>query len=179
MIKDNPIFVRDINLHPGEFCFGSQEFRIRTLLGSCVALVLWHPEKKIGGMSHIILPEKKIMQNNDPKLPGKFADESFELFKKFAKLHRTDISEFVAKLFGGANMISKTQEQPIYVSNEEKIILEAIDERINIGKRNSLFIKELLNKNSISILSEDLGGNRHRKVYFTIWNGEVWMEKSK
>ena len=41
----------EIFLHPGEFYFGDRHTRIRTLLGSCVSIILWHPRLLIGGMS--------------------------------------------------------------------------------------------------------------------------------
>lgn len=179
MNDNHPLVVKDVNLNPGEFCFGSWHYRIRTLLGSCVALILWHPEKKIGGMSHVILPEKRLYQSKDEGLVGKFADESFELFKKSARLYKTDISEYIAKLFGGAHMLTDKAQKDFYVSDEEKAILEGIQERFNIGKKNSTFIKQMLADSSIPVISEDLGGNRHRKVFFTVWDGEVWMEKTK
>jgi chemotaxis protein CheD len=179
MILDSPLVVKDIYLNPGEFSFGLSHYRIRTLLGSCVALILWHPEKKLGGMSHVILPSQKVEYSVDTKLPGKFADESMELFKKNAKLHRTDIKDYVAKIFGGAHLMSKSDPDSVYVSEEERNILEKSKSRFNIGERNSIFIKELLDKEGIKLVSEHIGGYRHRKVFLTNWDGEVWMENPK
>jgi hypothetical protein len=51
-----PEFFIDIFLQPGEFYFGDHETRIRTLLGSCVAITMWHPRLRIGGMCHYLLP---------------------------------------------------------------------------------------------------------------------------
>jgi len=46
-------------LNPGDFRFyvpipGVAPLRLYTLLGSCVSVVLWHPERKIGGMSRLV-----------------------------------------------------------------------------------------------------------------------------
>ncbi len=38
-----PADALEIFLQPGEFYFGEEKTRIRTLLGSCVAVTLWHP----------------------------------------------------------------------------------------------------------------------------------------
>ena len=48
------------NLMPGDFVFGNSELKLKTLLGSCVAITLWHPDKKIGGMCHYMLPGRNI-----------------------------------------------------------------------------------------------------------------------
>lgn len=45
-----------VTLQPGEFHFGGANTRIQTLLGSCVAITLWHPIRRIGGMCHYMLP---------------------------------------------------------------------------------------------------------------------------
>jgi len=36
----------EIFLHQGEVYFGDRDTRIRTVLGSCVAITMWHPELK-------------------------------------------------------------------------------------------------------------------------------------
>ena len=42
----------DVFLQPGDIHFGGADTRIRTVLGTCVAISLWHPVRQIGGMSH-------------------------------------------------------------------------------------------------------------------------------
>ena len=45
-----PPHVIEIYLQPGELWFGDANTRIRTILGSCVAITLWHPHRRIDGM---------------------------------------------------------------------------------------------------------------------------------
>ncbi|OXS16719.1 chemotaxis protein CheD [Zobellella denitrificans] len=40
--------VEEVLLQPGQFHFGGPATRVRTLLGSCVAMVLWHPRRQHG-----------------------------------------------------------------------------------------------------------------------------------
>jgi hypothetical protein len=47
---------------------------LRTLLGSCVAITLWHPTRRIGGMCHFLLPERKRRTNEPPD--GRYGDEA-------------------------------------------------------------------------------------------------------
>ena len=44
-------------LHPGEYFFGVPSHVMTTLLGSCVALVAWHPVRHLTLVSHVVLPE--------------------------------------------------------------------------------------------------------------------------
>jgi len=50
--------VNEIYLQPGEYFWGGENNRVKTLLGSCVAICIWHPKLKIGGMSHCLLPSR-------------------------------------------------------------------------------------------------------------------------
>ena len=64
MLRDD---ILEIFLQPGEFYFGEGKTRIRTLLGSCVAITLWHPRLHIGGMSHYMLPSRPRHRKNAPR----------------------------------------------------------------------------------------------------------------
>ena len=75
----NDIDKVDIVLQPGEFYFGDKETRIRTLLGSCVAITLWHPQKLIGGMCHYMLPSPEF-RTNPLQLNGKYAEDTMKMF---------------------------------------------------------------------------------------------------
>ena len=50
-----PKGVIEVFLQPGELYFGDRYTRLRTLLGSCVSIVLWHREALLGGMCHYML----------------------------------------------------------------------------------------------------------------------------
>ena len=69
----------EIFLQPGEFWFGDRDTRIRTLLGSCVSITMWHPRLRIGGMCHFMLPERGARAHADG-LDGRYAGDAIELF---------------------------------------------------------------------------------------------------
>ena len=54
-------------LMPGQMHLGQQVASVRTLLGSGVAITLWHPQRRIGGMCHFLLPQHQ-------RQPGTAAD---------------------------------------------------------------------------------------------------------
>jgi chemotaxis protein CheD len=43
-------------LKPGELFFDPRPHRLATLLGSCVAVCLWDEERRMGGMTHSLIP---------------------------------------------------------------------------------------------------------------------------
>ena len=61
---------REVILQPGELFFGKEDVVVRTVLGSCIAITLWHPEQKQGGMCHYMLPSRR---NPSAKLDGRYA----------------------------------------------------------------------------------------------------------
>lgn len=161
-----PKLVTDKFLNPGEIHFGDFSFRLRTLLGSCVSIVLWHPTKKIGGMCHYLLPEPKIGESTSLT---KYGIGAFLYFQKEILKYRLPFSEFQAKVFGGSHMF--LQEEKGYYSHTET--------SLSIGDKNIQFAKTILEQNRIPIISWDVGGSSSRKLYFTVWDGEVWVEKQE
>jgi len=143
-------------LNPGEFHFGTRNTRISTLLGSCVSITLWHPRRRIGGMCHYMLTERKRPANAG--LDGRFASEAFELFLQQVDSAGTRPSEYQAKLFGGANMLTGPS-----------------GEQLNIGSRNVAQGRQLLASRNIALMAEHVGGSGRRKLHFDVWNGNVWL----
>ena len=76
-----PPDILEIFLQPGEFYFGDEKTRIRTLLGSCVAIVLWHPKLRIGGMCHYMLPHSPRERHGQP-LDGRYAEDAMHMFMR-------------------------------------------------------------------------------------------------
>lgn len=151
---NKPTGVTEVFLQPGEFYFGGPSTRIRTLLGSCVAITMWHPVHMIGGMCHYMLPNR---QKPGTPLDGKYADEAMALFLLEAALHHTQLEEYQVKLFGGGTMF------PGY------------SEKINIAHSNINAARMLITQHHLRLSAEDLGRNGHRYVIFDISNGHVWV----
>lgn len=168
----------DIFLHQGEVYFGDRETRIRTVLGSCVAITMWHPELLIGGMCHYMLPSRRARQQvlhcragdvaigfpsrraATPKpLDGKYADEALEMMFTEIRRNRTRPSEYQIKLFGGGNMFPPSNQH-----RGRHVGLQNIDAGVALLARHGLKVK-----------AEHLGGHGHRNLLFDIWSGHVWL----
>lgn len=148
---------REVFLNPGEFHFAGGHTRIRTLLGSCVSITLWHPQRHLGGMCHYILPERGVPASPAPD--GRYAAEAMQLFDRAFTRHHTRASDYQAKIFGGGNMFP-AQEQP---------------GSMEIGQRNIAVAHRLLGERNIPIVAEHLGGAGHRKLVFDLWSGDAWL----
>lgn len=151
----------EIFLKQGDVYFGDRDTRIRTVLGSCVAITMWHPNLLVGGMCHYMLPSR--LARGEKALDGKYADEALELMFKEIRQTRTRAEEYQVKLFGGGNMFSAINKprQP----GEQ-----------HVGEKNAQACRELLKRHGLPIHAEHLGGNGHRNLIFNIRDGHVWMK---
>jgi chemotaxis protein CheD len=152
-----PAHTVEIFLQPGEVYFGVRDTRIRTLLGSCVAIVMWHPGMLTGGMCHYMLPSAP--SGRRATLDGRYADEALELMLLEIRNACTSPAEYQVKLFGGGHMFSGNQS--IRVDH--------------VGARNVEMARVLMKRHGFSAQAEHLGGTGHRTVMLDIWSGHVWV----
>lgn len=145
-------------LLPGEFFFGDSKCHVHTVLGSCIAITLWHPRLKIGGMCHFVLPDS-MGKSTTAKPDGRYLDGAITLFEKAVAAHGTNLTQYHAKIFGGSNMIER--------SSANKNIL--------IGEKNTTAATELLYKKGITIYVAHVGETGHRRIVFDISTGDVWV----
>jgi chemotaxis protein CheD len=130
---------------------------ISTLLGSCVAVCLFDPVTRVGGMNHILLPGKSdIKKFNDTARYGVHAMEL--LITQMMKL-RVKRSRIVAKAFGGANVMQG----------------HFLD--VGIGLENAKFVVKFLKNENIKLFSRDLGGHNIRRIYFHTDTGDVFLQR--
>jgi chemotaxis protein CheD len=152
----------DIFLQPGDLFVGDADFRIRTILGSCVSITLWHPASRTGGMSHFLLPTRG-MAAAATDLDGRYGDEALRVM--LAQLHEMGVpnAQLQGKIFGGGNMFPGR----IHAS------------AIHVGQRNGEAGRALLTAHGIRIVSESLFGEGHRQILFDVASGDVWARQVK
>lgn len=163
----------DVFLQPGDFRFGEGNTRIRTLLGSCVAITMWHPQLLVGGMCHYLLasgPRRRIQ-----RLDGKYGEDAILMFFAEAIRRNTDPNDYVVKVFGGSHMF------PGYGGHwpcETRPCAEAIDGCRNVSCKNGMVGRTLIRQHGMRIAAEHIGGAGHRNVIFDIATGHVWVRQA-
>jgi len=168
-----PEHVIEIFLQPGDFYFGDQNTRIRTLLGSCISIVMWHPKLLIGGMCHYMLSSRG--NKNISKLDGRYGDEAILMFFSEAIRNNSNPNDYIVKIFGGGNMFSKSKS---HVPCMEAPCDAVIHSCRNVACKNEIKGVSLLEDYGFSITSKDLRGICSRNIIFDIWNGDVWVRKN-
>ena len=170
-----PAHITEVFLQPGDFYFGGKDTRIRTLLGSCVSITLWHPTRLIGGMCHYLLPRRE--QRRTQTLDGRYAEDAIRLLLREIRGAKSHPSEYQLKIFGAGNMFSG-QSRPdtcgrLHGSWDE---MRACG---NISCKNISIARSLAALHGFEIEAEDLGGAGHRQVIFDIGSGHVWVRHVK
>lgn len=151
-----------MNVAVAEVLTAKSPYILETLLGSCIAIILYDKNQKLGSLAHALLPtvanEKKIDDSFNPK---KYVDFLFEIQLKKFILKNIKPKDLVAKLVGGGNMFS-----------------EKSNSNSHIGKKNTEKAIEMLGKYKIPIVSKDVGRHFGRKIEFFLETGEVKIYKS-
>lgn len=155
-IPINPAAI-DIFLQPGEVYFGDRDTRIRTVLGSCVSITLWHPRLLLGGMCHYMLPGRNGEAAG--QRDGRYADEALDLLVDEMRATGTQPRDYQAKIFGGGRMFS----------------FAAGNGALDIGNRNIEAGRRLLRHYGLEPASEHLAGIGHRSIVFDVASGDVWV----
>jgi chemotaxis protein CheD len=148
----------DIFLQPGEYFVADAEYQLRTMLGSCVSITLWHPASRIGAMSHFLLPTRGQDVSEVHELDGRYGDEALELMRQELLRAGVRLSQCQAKIFGGGNMF------PAHTRNPDT----------HVGRKNGEAARKLLLDHGIPVVSESLYGIGHRQIIFDVSNGDVW-----
>lgn len=133
----------------------SPEILVTYGLGSCVAIMLYDPVWRVGGMSHFMLPNSKEMR---PRKLEAFADTAVDLLlQKLRQTYGVDTTQLKAKIVGGASMFSEIITDPT----------------MSMGFRNIQAAHTVLQEHQIPIIADDVGGSYGRTVYFLLETGDV------
>lgn len=122
-------------------------------LGSCIGIAIYDSATKIGGLSHIMLPDSKQARSNEN--PAKFADTALPLMVQEMITLGAVKSRMTAKIAGGAQMFKFANATDI----------------MRVGERNAEAVKYVLKEIGIKIIAEDTGGNYGRTVELRLDTG--------
>jgi chemotaxis protein CheD len=138
-------------LYPAALFASREPYVVNTILGSCVAVCIYDPVLKYGGINHYMLPLWNGQGLASPKFGNIAIHKLLEKMLSYGSLQKN----LVAKVFGGGNVI------------------ETHGAQFMIGERNINLAIDMLNELQIQIISKSVGGNQGRKIHFNTSTGEV------
>ncbi|MFO7444718.1 MAG: chemotaxis protein CheD [Ignavibacteriaceae bacterium] len=149
-----------VYVKPGEFHFSRHPELIVTILGSCLAIIMYDIERGICAISHSVLPEKSTYARDPDKNDYKYVDSSIHSMLKIFEDHKIPKSRIMVKVFGGSEQLH---------NNKRK--------QDSIGKQNIIIAMNLLKKINLNTVSMDVGGTKGRKIYLSSHTGEVLLSR--
>jgi chemotaxis protein CheD len=126
-------------------------------LGSCVAICLHDPAAKVAGMAHILLPNKHLTRN--PENPAKFPQAAIPLLVERMQALGADRGRITAKLVGGASMFGNLTPSGA----------------VQMGERNVVASRQVLQDLGITIAAEATGGTIGRSVRLQATDGALFI----
>lgn len=139
-------------LFPSNVVASSKPSELHTLLGSCVAVCLYDPIAKCGGMNHYMV----ALWNGEGLESPKYGNIAINMLYQKVLECGAQRKNLVAKIFGGASQYQSSV--------------------LNIGERNVLIAETMLEKLGIPVVAKSVGGSRGRKIIFDTETGAVLMK---
>lgn len=125
-------------------------------LGSCVALALWDPLTKVGGLAHFMLPGGSAGGG-----PVKFVEPGMDTFLTAFEAHGGSARRAQIKAAGGAAMLAFAASA------------------LQIGLRNAQAVESALSGRGLALHATDLGGNSGRTVQLDVATGRLHVKSVK
>jgi len=122
-------------------------------LGSCIALTVWDPRVKVGGLAHFMLPSGPA----NGASPVKFIDSGLDTYLKALEAKGASLARCILKAAGGAAMLT-------------------IGGGLAIGKRNAESLQSALTERGLSLTAVALGGNAGRTVQLQVADGRFLIK---
>lgn len=144
-------------LYPGMLFAEPEPHRVTTVLGSCVAVSLFDPALRVGGINHYMLP----LWNGEGLCTPRYGNVAIEALVERLLGFGCLASRLQAKLFGGAAM------------------WDSRGSTVSVGDRNVELAWRMLERCGIPVVSNDTGGAAGRKIIFFTGTGEVFLRRQQ
>ena len=128
-------------------------------LGSCIAVAVYDPAAKVGGLLHYMLPDSTLDAARAKDTPAMFADTGIPLLFKSCYKMGADKKRMVVKVAGGASILDESNF-------------------FRIGQKNIMAMRKLFWSNNVLIDAEDTGKNVNRTVRLDMSTGKVTVKRA-
>ena len=151
-------------LKPGEWFSGQERTLIKTVLGSCVAVTMFHRNTRLAAICHALMPacEKKGGCTAYCESHSRYAECIIRRMAEGFFQRGIKAGEIEVKLFGGADSLS--------VDSGRK-------NSLRVGARNFEQARTSIEKEGLRLSGSDVGGSKGRKLFFDTYTGEVLLKR--
>jgi len=153
----DPAADKSYYLYPGGLFAAPEPHRVTTVLGSCVAVCLWDPLRRIGGINHYLLP----LWNGEGLPTPRYGNIAIDALLERMLTLGAARSGLQAKVFGGAAM------------------WENSNGLLAVGERNIALARRQLERQGIPVVAADVGGDSGRKIIFETATGSVLLRRNR
>lgn len=140
-------------LKPGYILVANRPTVISTVLGSCVAVCLYDRKRKVGGMNHFMSP----FISEPGRATARYGNVSTLALIGMMIKDGSKVRNLEAQIFGGAFNRG--------VSNRD------------VGRENVRVARRILARKKIKLVSEDVGGEKGRKIIYNTSTNDVAVMK--
>ncbi len=140
-------------LEPGYIFISEKPAIISTVLGSCVAVCLYDHKRMAGGMSHFQFPGTRSKNH----ATARYGNAALPCLIQMIIDGDSGKKQLEAQIFGGAHNPEISPK--------------------NIGIENIAIAKKILAREGIRVVSEDVGGEKGRKIVFNTQANEIAVLK--
>ena len=145
---------------PGQFYVSTKGEMIATVLGSCISACIRDKVSGVGGMNHFMLPttgtSSDAWRKDKVSLPLRYGEWAMEFLLNEIYKHGGKKRNLEVKIFGGGKILNNMMD---------------------IGQRNILFVLEFLAREQLEIVSQDVGDDCPRKVLYFSDTGKVKLKR--
>lgn len=162
------IMQKQVTLMPGEYYVGFDDITIRTLLGSCVAIVFWCQPIKMGAMCHYLLPSRNSARHGG--CDGRYADQAVSAIVDKFRQYTVQVEEIDIHVFGAANMFSTRQTS---CADQIRVGRHLCEGCQMVSCRNRMAAFSELEQHGLRAAKIDLGGTKYRSIALNNSTGEI------
>ena len=144
-----------VELMPGDVALGASGTQFKTLLGSCVSVILTDPRRTVGGMCHIVHVGTPNAENRHNTAYGLAAMHTL-----FTQFNARGINPRMCQAFvyGGGNMFPQLFRAK------------------HVGDNNVDWVMHYLESHGVAVVDQCLGGTGYRKVSWTVGQQDPVVE---
>ncbi|KWB79389.1 chemoreceptor glutamine deamidase CheD [Burkholderia ubonensis] len=145
-------------INPGGYAVTSSDLLLVTVLGSCVAVCLYEPAIRTGGMNHFMLPgDGAGSTRGEGGMSALYGVNAMELLINGLLKQGGRKERMTAKVFGGGSVVTSMRDT-------------------RIGERNADFVRRYLARERIRVVSSDLLGPYPRKLCYFASTGRAFSK---